>query len=135
MSSFTDRPKLSPLDDGKNWEILEDFEYYLESDPQNLRKYKKGSITDGASTGIFRFLFPQWGKYTKIILVHDDLYQNQKVPRSVADKEMLDGMRILGVNKFTRYSMYLGVRLGGWWPYYNIGIKLGIFFEMFGISK
>lgn len=50
-------------------------------------------------------------------VLHDFLYRIDAIPqveRSTADSVFLEAMKVRGKGFFTRYAMYLGVRLGGW---------------------
>ena len=81
-----------------------------------------GFITDCASVprGLWN-LFPPTGSYAKAAVFHDWLYREGKISRKQADELFLDAMECLGVSWITRYSLYWGVRVGGWmaWSFYE----------------
>ena len=113
----------------------------------------KGFITDLASVPkALHFIFPPDGEYTFAAIVHDMAYQslkehtsidrsehryhpihelNEKHTRYLADRLFLMGMRDLGVDIFTRTTMYNGVRIGGGSSYggtpmaedYGLGVR------------
>ena len=86
-----------------------------------------GFVTDGASIPKILWSFigsPFTGLYKKPSLIHDKLYETQKVTRSYADKVFLEGRKDEGVAFWKRRSMYLGVRIGGWKPWNDSKKKL-----------
>lgn len=83
-----------------------------------------GFRTDLASIprGLWNVL-PQVGRYDAAAVIHDFLYQrpNQRAERAggpfsraEADSTLLEAMGVLGVGFWTRYTIYAGVRIGGW---------------------
>ena len=59
-------------------------------------------------------------------VIHDYLYRMDSVPivdRETADAVFLEAMKARGKGAFVRYSMYLGVRLGGWTAYHKKRVK------------
>ena len=78
-----------------------------------------GFWTDFASVPrMFWSILPPFGEYTRAAVLHDFLYYAQNInglpiTRAWADKAFLDGMKYLGVNWITRYTMYSAVRMGG----------------------
>jgi hypothetical protein len=121
MVKFEDALGVSPLDDGKNWRVLEDFYYdtdvVLSGANHNQVVVEKGFTTDFAS--IPRPLWtvvgaPAEGKYRKIAVVHDKLYRTKGLAtKAQADAVLLEGMKFCGVNWAQRYAIYWGVRVGG----------------------
>lgn len=64
-------------------------------------------------------LIQKLGRQNKAAVIHDALYQGivesmRIIPRWLADRIFLDGLKDLGVGRVKRYLMYWGVRLGGW---------------------
>ena len=119
MSSFTSELKVKPLPDGRRWELLEEFDYYLGSLESGMYiRVPKGFITDFASIPrLFWTILPPWGKYGKAAVLHDYLYHSQKFIRELCDAIFLEAMVVLGVKKWKRFLLYFGVRIGGWLPY------------------
>lgn len=132
MVRFEDALDVRPLDDGKNWFVLEDF--YYDTDVLLTPAYNapvsrfavrglwrvvvpKGFITDFAS--IPRPLWavvggPADGKYRKIAVVHDYLYRTRGLAtRQQADDVLREGMKFSGVGLVQRTLIYAGVRVGG----------------------
>lgn len=137
MSSFRQPLDVRVLDDGKNYEVLDTFTYYLEENKQALIRVEKGFITDFASVPrIFWSIFPPFGRYTKAAVLHDRLcvaflnkelwdnvavdknklpicLQNRYVRRCEADRMFLKAMKSIKVNPYTRVVLYSSVRLYG----------------------
>ena len=75
----------------------------------------KGFVTDGASVPrVLWNIFPPWGEYARAAVVHDWLYHRQIVSRKRSDKIFLEAMADIGCPRRVRYTMWSGVRLGGW---------------------
>lgn len=125
---------LDPLEleyiDGRVWKLTSPFDYHLGS-PTGLDfvRIPAGFLTDFASVPRFFWrIFPPTGQYGKAAVVHDWLYQNRVVivewpdghkttrlvERSEADGVLYEAMGVLGVDRFTRWGIYAGVRVGGW---------------------
>jgi hypothetical protein len=100
--------KLSPLQDGKWWVLLEDVQY-------NGFVVPKGFTTDFASTPRFLWwLLPPYGRYAAAAIVHDFLYHRGVMTRTTADRVFLEAMGSLGVLLGVRYAMWAAVRAFGW---------------------
>lgn len=121
MSSFTTPLVVIPLDDGKNWEVKEPFEYRIgEENSSEIIIVPSGFITDFASTPkIIWNIYPPWGKYGKAAVIHDSLYRcqgyngNYLYTRKQCDLIMLEGMVVLKVGKFDRWIIYNFIRWFG----------------------
>lgn len=121
MVKFEDALDVRPLDDGRNWLVLEDFYYdtdvHLSGQMAGCVVVQKGFVTDFAS--IPRPLWPVVGgpadgKYRKIAVIHDKLYRTPGLAtKAQADAVLLEGMKFCGVNWAQRYAIYWGVRIGG----------------------
>lgn len=77
-------------------------------------------VTDLASIprGLWNIL-PPIGGYDEAAVIHDYLYKtgkvlNRSIERGDADKTLLEAMEICGVGRFQRWTIYAGVRAGGW---------------------
>lgn len=134
MSEF-----LSPLEleyiDGKNWKVIAPFEYHFGSpDGDELVDIPVGFITDFASIPkILWNILPPVGSYGKAAVVHDWLYRRRtvvfdclvcetghplrSVSRREADYRFREAMQVLGTDWLTRWVIWAGVRLGGWWAW------------------
>lgn len=139
-AKFENALDVRPLDDGKNWLVLEDFYYdtdvYLKPMRTAVTQYtltypagvehwrrgwrilvEKGFTTDFAS--IPRSVWgiiggPADGKYRKIAVVHDKLYRTRGLcTRAQADAVLLEGMKFSGCSWFQRTAIYTAVRVGG----------------------
>ena len=119
MSSFTAPLVVEPLEDGKNWRLVEEFEFYFDDrDGRKAIKIPAGFVTDFASVPrVFWNILPPWGKYGKAAVVHDFCYRTGCVSRKKCDWIFLEGMRVLGVPKWKRLIMWAAVRLFGWSAY------------------
>ncbi|KKM05279.1 hypothetical protein LCGC14_1755700 [marine sediment metagenome] len=87
----------------------------------------EGFVSDGASIpAIFWIIIgsPFMGKYRRPVITHDLLYATQNVRRRYADRVFLEGMKDDLVSWWKRRAMYLGVRSGGWWPWYRHAKRL-----------
>lgn len=121
MSCFTTPLELEYLD-GRSWRVTREFDFASET-LERIVRVPVGFVTDFASVPrVFWALLPSTGKYGKAAVVHDDLYQHPNmiapfVTRIQADRTLLEGMMALGVDWFTRWVIYFGVRAGGRWAY------------------
>ena len=74
----------------------------------------KGFITDFASVPRLPFVYDVLANMAqRAAVVHDYLYSMGVVPRAIADKVLLEAMKISGVSWAKRNAIYLGVRIGG----------------------
>jgi len=110
---FFNKIIVHPLPDGYNW-VTEDWIAVLTN--KGLIFIPKGFKTDFGS--IARFLWaivgaPATGKHRRAVLFHDWLYSTQLVSREEADVICLEIMKEDGANFFKRYTIFLGVRVGG----------------------
>lgn len=119
MSSFTSELKLEPLPDGRKWKLVEEFVYYLGTEDSGMFiKVPEGFVTDFASVPrIFWIFLPPWGRYGKAAVLHDYMYQNTLFIRLLCDSIFYEAMVVLKVPRWQRWLLYLGVRIGGWFPY------------------
>ena len=131
---FLDPLKLEYID-GFKWKVDAEFDYHLGTPSGNeVVMVPAGFITDFASVPRFLWrVLPPTGQYGKAAVIHDFLYQHRavvrvatgrgvpvivrNVDRAEADNTFLEGMEVLGVGRATRYTMYSGVRVGGWKPW------------------
>lgn len=119
MSRFTETLVVTPLPDGNTWILLCDFGYEVGSlGSGDVIDVPIGFHTDFASIPrILWAVLPRWGKYGNAAVIHDYLYWVQTRSRLEADNILLEAMVVLEVGFLTRYAIYWGVRLGGWWPW------------------
>ena len=115
MSEFTKILKVSPLGDGKNWILLEEFKYYDEEvlgskkEPYWITVPPK-FMTDFASVPpIFRSFISKWGKHGNATVLHDYLYWTQQCTRKEADKIFKEAMEVFGVHPLRKWIIYLAV--------------------------
>jgi len=124
MSSFTERPLLTPLPCGKKWVVRKEFYYdvgYKGSDDRIT--IPAGFITDLAtSPRILWSIIPPFGRYLSPSILHDYLYFSKEVSRKKSDEIFYEAMLISGVKKWKAKIMYLTVRLFGRGSY-KIGEK------------
>ena len=127
MSNFTNDLIVKSISSTK-WELVSEFYYYLDEDNENRGiKVPSGFITDFASTPRLAWsIIPPTGKHTKAAVLHDYLYSDPtcwficgielskfEISRKECDKIFLNAMKVLGVKKWKRTIIYLGVRIGG----------------------
>jgi hypothetical protein len=102
--------------EARTWRVAKDLVYAsaVEGAPPSIL-VPEGTETDFASVprGLWN-LFPPDGTYTAAAVVHDCLYREAVVPRSVADAVFLEAMRVAGTGRFTRVTIWASVRLFGW---------------------
>ncbi len=115
MSSFTQSLIVTPVADGKSWELVEEFDYHRGSaESTEIIHVPKGFITDFASIPrVFWNILPPWGEYGKAAVVHDYLYRSDTYPytRKESDEVFLEAMKVLGVAWWKRNIMYYAVRV------------------------
>ena len=117
-SSFTLPLVVTPLDDGRRWELVKPFEYHVGSEDSNeVIKVPKGFITDFASIPriFWSIIGNPWGQYGKAAVIHDYLYHTQIYTRSRSDRIFLEAMQVLGVSWWRRRTMWFAVRIGAGW--------------------
>jgi hypothetical protein len=108
--------------DGFMWTVLKDLGYRTKAGP--ICTVRKGFQFDWASIPRpFWIIVPPTGTarnpYGIAAVFHDWIYEHGKiagvpVTRSRADSVFLEILRYVGVNRFLASSMYLAVRVGGW---------------------
>lgn len=99
--------KVMPLEEPRNWKILEDiiFEGVL---------VPRGFHVDGASIPVgLRWLFPHGGRKFFAACIHDWLYRTGGSTRKEADGMFLRAMLENGVGKVRANTMYIAVRVFG----------------------
>lgn len=100
----------------RNWKVAKDLVYASAVDgaPPSIL-VPKGTETDFASVprGLWN-LFPPDGTYTAAAVVHDCLYREAVVPRSVADAVFLEAMAVTGTPRIARGTIWASVRMFGW---------------------
>lgn len=127
MSGFLSPLRLEFID-GSKWRVLKPFEYHLGApDSDEVIVVPSGFLTDFASIprGLWNLL-PPTGLYGKAAVLHDWLYQHRTVTviarpprvrlvdRGEADHVLKEAMEVLGVGRMTRWTIYAGIRAGGW---------------------
>ncbi len=110
MSRFT-TPAILEMLDHFLWHVYEPFEFDLSDDNSDVIEVPAGFVTDLASVPrIFRIPLPPDGKYAKVAIIHDYLYDNALRTKKEADLIFLDGMAVPGVPKWKRIVIYQAVR-------------------------
>lgn len=105
-------PLVLIYEDGKNYILFSMFQY---DSSIGTITVPTGFKTDFASIPRFMWnILSPTGKYGKAAVVHDYLYRTPgAASKPIADAIFLEAMKALGVGFFTRYTMYLAVRLFG----------------------
>ena len=115
MSKFLEPLKVELIDDSYNWRVLEPFDYDIGEVGGEKIVVPMGTITDfGSVPRLFWNIIPPIGPATRGFVLHDYLYQIQTYTRSKSDSILLEALGVLGIKWFKRWSIYLGVRSGGW---------------------
>ena len=115
MSSFTSPLKVEVYDCGRVYILTESFCYYREDKSKKDIIVPKGFMTDFASTPrILWSVLPPFGRYAKCAVLHDYLceeFHKGKCNRNEADRIFLESMEAISIPFFTKWSLYLGVRI------------------------
>ena len=115
MIEFITNPIVEVLDD--TWNVLRD-DFIVKYYDQTI-VIPSGFTTDFASVPRVPLAYTLFAdKAKKSAVLHDYLYETKMFSRLQCDKAFLCAMEAEGLNWFTRYAMYQGVRLGGS-RYYN----------------
>lgn len=129
MSVFTDRLHTEWLKGGKEWRVSKSFEFHSgEYNSGLFIRCHEGMVTDLASIPrAIRWLIPKVGMDAQASVVHDrgyrdgfvrvriDVCERQiAVSRGMIDSMYLQAMRALGVSRWRRHTLYIGVKVGGW---------------------
>jgi Protein of unknown function (DUF1353) len=97
------------------------------SSTSGLITVPKGFVTDLASTRHIPFVSMVWGSTAhREAVVHDYLYCLDSVPLvsfSMANAIFKEAMEARDKGFFTRYPMWLGVWIGGWWHFHKKSIN------------
>jgi hypothetical protein len=103
--------------DGKNWLLDAPLLYITKRGDDIL--VPDGFLTDFASIPrVLRSVIGDAaGPYAPAAVVHDFLYRTGLVPRAEADAIFREAMGELKIPRQKRWTMWLGVRLGGWAAY------------------
>lgn len=62
-------------------------------------------------------ILPPIGNYDRAAVLHDFLYNTGGMKRKDADSVLREAMDVAGVSHFIRWTIYSGVRIGGWVPW------------------
>jgi hypothetical protein len=125
MSNFTGPDPVGHfLDNGKDFELHEPLEFFF-SKQEGIGEsiiVEKGFITDFASIpDLIQPLIPQY-RGRRAAIIHDKLYStkgmNGKFTRKECDQIFYNALTVLNVDYPTRSALYLGVRVGGWYPWH-----------------
>lgn len=112
---FLNCPALTPVGNGDGWRLLEDFYVRIDSESGDAPweiTIPAGFETDLASVPRLPGAYLLFGnKARRSAILHDHLY-GDKWPRESADLAFREAMK-QEVGTFTRYAMWLAVRVGG----------------------
>ena len=113
---FINQPELTQCPDGRNFRLDHAFGFW--SPRTGVVSVPSGFITDLASIPrLFWNILPPFGKYTEAAVIHDYLYRTHLTTRAVADRTLLEGMRLCRVSRWQRVVIYCAVRLFGGIPW------------------
>lgn len=115
MSGFMSKLAMEAVgdDDSGQWVLTETLLYYSDV-AERLIMVPKGFQTDLASTPRLPVVYLLAGNVaTKAAVIHDWLYSTGEVSRKVADAVLREASGVIGVSWFQRWTMWLGVRVGG----------------------
>jgi len=133
MSSFTDPLVVTPMSDGRNWTLCEEFDYHIGSETSDEYIHvPAGFVTDFASIprSLEIFLAP-WAKWCKASILHDYLYgcheiMGKPITRKQADDLFLEANCIdwscHRSGRVVAWIEYLAVRWWGWFAWTKKGL-------------
>ena len=79
---------------------------------------QSGFVTDLASLPWFvMFMFKKLGKSQRAAVLHDYLYKNRVNSKTWADRQFLEAMRLDGVKRWRRSTMWLAVSAFGFYAW------------------
>lgn len=113
--TFLNQPRLEPHDED-DWVLVDPFDVRIDTDddaPPIFVTVPAGFTTDLASVPRLPGAYLLFGgRARRSAILHDYLYMT-RWDRKFADDAFLAAMKTEGVNAFTRWAMWLGVRVGG----------------------
>jgi hypothetical protein len=123
VSEFTKSLVVSPLADGRTWVLMEPFSYDVGAEGSgDTVQVPVLFMTDFASVPRpFWSFFPPWGKYGNAAVIHDFGYATQTRKKWRVDAIFIEGMKVLGVDVFTRWTLFLAVSVFGWFAWWADG--------------
>ncbi len=115
MSSFTTPLVVSPMPDGRSWQLQKSFTYHIGTKfSRDYTRVPKGFKTDFASVPwVLWSWLPSWGKYGKGAVIHDYIYQTHCRTRKEADAIFYEAMLVGGTKVWKAKLMFWGVRIFG----------------------
>lgn len=115
--AFLNRAVLAVTNNPEEWVVFNPLKYKTPN-AKTVIEVPAGFITDLASIPrILYAVFPVNGLHREAAILHDYLYEKQVFKRAKCDIIFLGAMKSSGVDFMTRWSFYLGVRIGGWLPW------------------
>lgn len=128
MSAFTGELTLTSLAaDWRCWRLEQPLVYEVGAlGSGRVVAVPAGFVTDGASVPrLLWAILPAWGRYSRAAVVHDYLCilieqgaRHREAPnRAIADAIFREAMAVCGVGVVTRWTLWLGARLGAIWPW------------------
>lgn len=116
MGHFLSELQICPQDDGINWMVCTPFDYEVgEIGSGDKIEVPIGFMTDlGSVPQVLWNLIPPIGKPLRGYVLHDWLYAKQDRSRAKCDGVLLEAMGVAGVSFPKRWTIYIGVRAGGW---------------------
>ena len=115
MSAFLTPLSIEAADDQDSGEWILTRALHYQSDlARMVIIVPKGFQTDLASVPRIPLIYTVVGNVaTKAAVVHDYLYSSGMVSRKMADAILREASEVTGVSWFRRWTMWLGVRIGG----------------------
>lgn len=111
-AAFLDKLELEYID-GRQWRVTQPFRYQTEAG--KTITVPMGFVTDFASIprGLWNVM-PPTSTCGEAAVVHDFAYTQQCCTRAEADAILYEAMGVIHATRWTRWTVYAGVRLGGW---------------------
>ena len=117
MPQFIEEPTLKILGPG-NWLLVSRLVYESDLAHKDGRLVSIIEVPAGAETDLASIpsIIPRWlldpnGLSRLPAIVHDYLCRTGYQPRSMADRVFLEAMKLVGVRRWRRWSMYSAVRI------------------------
>lgn len=119
MNAFLTKLVLTPLPNGRDWELDEDFKYVTDiGSGGDTLTVPAGFITDLASIPrVFWNIYPPFGQYTEAAVIHDYGYRtagkyvdcDKTFTKAQVDGFFRDAMKLCGVGLFSRTLLWQAV--------------------------
>ena len=117
LAKFLTKLEVQSRDDGR-WILLNPLVYQSDIPEVWMVTVPAGFDTDFASVPRLPFMFWLLGdRADHAATIHDYLYRMARVSRALADRTFVEAAGVEGVSWLARWTMWTGLRVGGWAAY------------------